>query len=165
MVRRRRWVPGYPGKWERPALAGPSRSSYSYPDCLSISLSIYQGVQDWNIARQRWANALTDLTHKIIPGVDASGNPNLRLPSVQDVVSVDNAAADAMNAQIELDYLAMQYRSFGCWNDNSWDSAPAFGAGGGGIELNCHSETWEVSSDGGQTWSPIEVQVCEYNMM
>jgi hypothetical protein len=35
-----------------------------------------------------------------------------------------------------------------------------FGPGGGPPGGGCHAETWEISYDGGSTWSPIEVTVC-----
>jgi hypothetical protein len=41
------------------------------------------------------------------------------------------------------------------------------GGGGGGFSpdggpgLSCRAETWEISYDGGDTWSPITVTVCE----
>lgn len=44
---------------------------------------------------------------------------------------------------------------------------PVAGCGGGpgGFDdtppLNCHAEQWEISYDGGHTWEPIIVQVCE----
>jgi hypothetical protein len=35
------------------------------------------------------------------------------------------------------------------------------GGGGGGPIFTCHFETWEISYDGGETWQPIQVSVCE----
>ena len=39
------------------------------------------------------------------------------------------------------------------------------GGGGGGYYYSCHPEQWEISYDGGSTWEPIMVTVCEYLQM
>ncbi|NUR34271.1 MAG: hypothetical protein HOQ30_09690 [Gemmatimonadaceae bacterium] len=137
----------------------------SFTDCTDIARSIYYETPKWRSARQAYTDALNDLTTKIVPEVDESGNWHLRLPSADDVLAVDQAGAEAKSKELELDYLAMQYSSFGCWNNTSWDSVHAFtGSSGSSVALSCHTEPWQISTDGGQTWTDIDADVCEYAM-
>ena len=76
--------------------------------------------------------------------------------------------ADRAAARIAVSILAY------VWNTNSCGThvpvaqitlgGAAGGGGGGGGGLTCHNEGWEISFDGGETWSPITVRVCQYAM-
>ena len=106
---------------------------------------------------------MKDVISRATPEIDEHGNPVLRLPGPDAAAAFDEAAAEALRSKIMLDYLATQYTLFGCWN-NSWNDADWFGTGSAGISLQCHTEAWEVSTDGGATWETIDAQVCEYAM-
>jgi hypothetical protein len=67
-----------------------------------------------------------------------------------------------MDSITKLNILAIWYSSNEC-GDNLWPDAtmsPVSAPRSSGISISCHTEGWEISFDGGQTWAPIDVEVC-----
>ncbi len=65
--------------------------------------------------------------------------------------------------------LAYTWNTYGC-SDRRVTVGPVYmnsggsGGGGGGGNYVCEDQRWEISFDGGQTWAPIWVKVCYYQM-
>ncbi len=69
-------------------------------------------------------------------------------------VSLSAVTVSAMNAGVSA--------SVECWDEVLRDEGSSPGYGGTDYgRFGCSSETWEISYDGGETWSPIQVMVCE----
>jgi hypothetical protein len=47
------------------------------------------------------------------------------------------------------------------WFDSGSGNGGATGGASDFVVFNCHGETWEISFDGGASWSPIDVTVCD----
>jgi hypothetical protein len=98
--------------------------------------------------------------------MDQYGRPTVHLPNLPTLAyKLENQIAEESDAYIEMAFWAGMYTGFGC-KDNNWpDASGSIGTLGGGLSLQCHNEGWEISYDGGNTWDPITVSVCEYTMM
>lgn len=92
-------------------------------------------------------------------------------PAVWVAAQVGGVAAQHMSRSVALSILAWSYSANNCWN-NTWPDRSSYsggfgsGTGGGAVGgfwiKECHNEQWEISYDGGVSWSPIVVSVCEY---
>ncbi|MBA3579260.1 MAG: hypothetical protein H0W42_04670 [Gemmatimonadaceae bacterium] len=138
-------------------------------NCLDIATAIYEKMPEYNNSRNTYTNTLKDLWPPV--GWE-DGSPRIKLKDYPEVlVALGLAFHRLQSAELELNIMAGLYRASGCW-DNTWQdfggvgSASGSGGGGalgGGYSLVCHSETWEISYDGGVTWYFFaEVSVCEY---
>jgi len=76
--------------------------------------------------------------------------------------------ADAASARVSVSILAYVWNTNSCGTHVPVAQVTLGGTGGGGSGgsggLVCHLEGWEISFDGGNTWSPITVKVCQYAM-
>ncbi len=71
--------------------------------------------------------------------------------------------ADAANSRVAISILAYYWNTYQC-GSKLVSAGPIYrGANwaSGGISWACHTETWEISFNGGQTYDPINVTVCD----
>lgn len=69
--------------------------------------------------------------------------------------------------RVSLTILGTLWNSYSCSNQQIRVGSFYQGGGGGGggtPTLDCHYESWQISVDGGNSWSNITVQVCEFAM-
>jgi len=84
---------------------------------------------------------------------------------------IENWHLEERLARNELEQLARAYGENTCWNPSSPWWYPYSGGYtyqymfGSAIAYVCNFEMWEISYDGGATWQPIEVKVCEFAIM
>jgi len=141
-------------------------------NCHDIAMSIYAGTQYWrtqaSTSKQVW-DALRDQVMDRVQqyAQDVFNDPSRIIPveiftdAMHDVtLSLDQAEANMLSAHASLDYLAIQYNNFGCWNPNSpnWPVE----TGGGGGRYGCTYEYMDISFDGGNTFHTYYVHVCFY---
>lgn len=75
--------------------------------------------------------------------------------------------AEGADRRIAVSILGFMWNSNYCGNGQTVNAGPvirSFGGGGGGNANNlvCHDETWSISFDGGNKFTKITVEVCEY---
>jgi hypothetical protein len=144
----------------------------SDPACVDIARSIYDQTALWRSARDQWARQLMAL----LPAVKwdpLTGTMAIKRPEMENMINYDLAVDNLLDKQISLNYMAIQYYLNGCgnnlWPDNGQYASSGSGGGSGGVSdgggLVCHPEMWEISYDGGNTWSPIQVSVCSFNQI
>lgn len=124
--------------------------------CLDISYNIYTTTATWRTKKAAMLDAVAKLW--------TSGST----PDKNDVALAYGAAAEFYEKDVQLNVLASWYSLNGCfqnlWPDATTNpaSAPTGSNGGAVMIFSCHNEMWEISADGGVTWSPIMVRVCEF---
>lgn len=133
--------------------------------CQDIAGAIYDATVNHRATRDGVLNVLKGAAAVTVTSV--SYGIRIRLANIQGLAfKLEVAAHDQLVATTQLNVLATLYASYGCWT-GSWGSGTVGGtsvAAPSTISKVCHTETWEISFDGGNTWSKQEVQVCEYRM-
>lgn len=130
-------------------------------DCLGIARSINDAMPAWRDARDEWKKALADLID-VVTFDPMTGTWGIKRPEVEKLVSLDQAAYDLLVQQTTLNILAIGYAQAGC-RDNLWPDATVSSWSSPTVNVQCHEESgWEISFDGGETWQPITVTVCEF---
>lgn len=150
---------------KRAALRSADFQIASTPSCLEISQTMYNVSQRYRQSRGSYFNNLKSfLSPDSYIGVDATGRPTFKVPNfAQKAIDADMLAHNELTDVTELQFLGALYSAYGCWN-NQWSDVTASGGFGSGTSLvyTCRAEIWEISYDGGVTWEPIQVDVCEY---
>ena len=145
----------------KPAVHDVAGMSGGGGDCLGIARSINDAMPAWRSARDRWKRALADLVD-VVTWDPVSGTWGIKRPEVEKLISLDQAAYDLLVQQTTLNILAIGYTQAGC-RDNLWPDATVASWSSPGVTFQCHQESdWEISFDGGETWEPITVTVCEF---
>ena len=130
-------------------------------DCLGIARSINDAMPAWRAARDEWKRALADLID-VVTFDPMTGTWGIKRPEVEKLISLDQAAYNLMVQQTTLNILAIGYTQAGC-RDNLWPDATVSSASSPSVSFQCHDEDgWEISFDGGRTWQPVTVSVCEF---
>jgi hypothetical protein len=77
---------------------------------------------------------------------------------------LETQLAEHMNARIAVGIVGAMWNMYECGSRNvTGGPVLRLGAGQtGGGAIVCHYETWEISFDGGQTSTDVQVRVCEY---
>jgi hypothetical protein len=133
------------------------------PSCLDIARQMYAMAPTYREARNVVLNVLKDIANQAVE-FDDQGRPTIHLPNVPSLAyNLMTRIEEESDAYIQMQFWAGMYVGFGC-GDNNWPDASGSGSLGGGLTLECHDEGWEISYDGGTTWDPITVSVCEYEM-
>jgi hypothetical protein len=139
------------------------------PNCVDISRAIHDATGEYRRTRSSVLNTLGDVAATTFE-IDQYGRPTIHLPNLQTLGYVLEQQIYAKEmAELTLNVFATMYASYGCWGNNSsnWPASSfgtlnGSGTATGTLSLECHSEEWEISYDGGNTWSPITVTACEY---
>jgi hypothetical protein len=147
---------------------------YPEQNCQTIATSIYAGTNVWRNTRSRVDEALHNLYMDFILEI-GNGRWEALLGGevIPDVVlaatlahragEFEMALAEELHAHLELDYLAIAYNTFGCWNPSA--SAWPIWAGGGSSSRYYCKEVWvEMSFDGGYSWHWFRAQECAYEL-
>ncbi|MFL5580809.1 MAG: hypothetical protein ACJ8AO_10575 [Gemmatimonadaceae bacterium] len=133
--------------------------------CQDIAGAIYDATAHHRATRDGVLNVLKGAAAVNVTAV--SYGIRIRLANIQGVAfKLEVAAHDQLVATTQLNILATMYASYGCWT-GSWGGGTVGGtsvAAPSIITKVCHSETWEISFDSGNTWNTQEIQVCEYRM-
>lgn len=81
--------------------------------------------------------------------------------------STSKATRFARETKRELDAASRLYKDGGCWNDGINLLPAVFYGGGIGSHLvrECEYENWEISFDGGATWTGFWAETCVVQMM
>ena len=135
--------------------------------CADIAGAIYDATLQHRSSR----NAVLDvLKGALAVRVAAAYESGLKvsLANIQGLgFKLETAAHEQLSSTTQLNILATLYSAYGCWG-GSWGSAGSVGGSyfppPAPVYKLCHRETWEVSTDGGGSWAPQEVTVCEYYM-
>ena len=130
-------------------------------DCLSIARSIAGALPAWRAARDEFKSTLRSLID-VVTIDPTTGTIGIKRPEVEKYTSLDQAAYNLMVQQTTLNILAIGYTQEGC-RSNLWPDATVPSWSGSNVTFECHTESgWEISFDGGDTWEPISVTVCEF---
>lgn len=153
-----------PSSTESSNIGIASTSDYGWPpSCLDMAREMFAMTPRYRATRNSVLNTLKEIASTTFE-LDDYGRPTVRLPNLPTLAyTLMNQMADESDAFIQMQYWAGMYTGYGC-TANNWPDAGG-GGGGGGLTLECHNEGWEISYDGGRTWHPIEVSVCQYVMM
>jgi hypothetical protein len=136
------------------------------PSCLDIARQMFEITPAYRNTRGALMNALRQAVAEAVE-LDSLGRPTFHLPSVPNLAfMLSNRIVEERDAYIKMVFWAGMYVGFGCQANNWPDATGSIGTfgGGTGISLQCHNEGWEISYDGGSTWDPITVSVCQYEM-
>jgi hypothetical protein len=138
-------------------LSGPGPGGFS---CYDIAYAIYQLSPSYYQHKTDVGNFLTNLFHELTPHIDPqTGAPTVDLDkAASQTLGFDNIAGDVLYNQIQLSVLANYYQALGCWN-NKWADAAATPPA---LVYVCSVKNQDVSFDGGQTWTSMEVRECGY---
>lgn len=161
--------PAHPGKRSTARTAGGSGDVWvlSSGTCLDIARALYHAQNGYLNNR----GPVLDVIFGIIssgPITMKDGVPTLNVPDASNtMVALEVAVAEKAASELQLRVIAAQYTMNNCWSNEWSDTAlPANGISAPpGYSYQCHDEWWEISYDGGDTWSPIEVSVCDYEMV
>ena len=131
--------------------------------CLDIANAIANLKAPYKAAKAAYIVALV-ATLKSFFEFDGNWVPHWKTPSPTTVVATDLAASTLISINFQLKILTGLYAGQGCMS-NEWNDATAAASIAGSIySLQCHGESgWEISVDGGSSWSPVTapVSVCE----
>lgn len=85
----------------------------------------------------------------------------------KEAVGFSGAMSNYLTAQVAIGWLAGNWKTYNCANVDVV-AGPYYHSGGtytmtpsGGVWV-CANETWHISWDGGETWEPISVRVCQF---
>lgn len=131
--------------------------------CIDIANASYAVTPSWHRSKAAFFDALKQ-DRPTLEWNYATGTFELKPPALEKQTAVDIAAYDLITSETQLNLLAIWYSQNGCW-DFLWPDAttnPSAAPTSGGYTFKCHNEDWEISFDGGDTWAPIVVSVCEF---
>jgi hypothetical protein len=141
------------------------------PSCLDIANELYRMVHQTRSDMTDYFHTLRD----VVFGMPTVSLPVAMMNDAADVTigwelggtaaagAISEAGATKMRSQIYLNFLALEYKAFGCWN-NSWPDAPAQGpmqissAG----NYTCSNDSYEVVDDNTGADYTVTVYDCEY---
>jgi hypothetical protein len=152
-------------------------ASYLAPRyCWMIASDIYNATPTWRYARDNYNSALRGLGDRIraivLENFQHTGSL-INLLNWGDVAfqigaemgSVERWHLEESLARNDLELLARAYGENNCWNPSSpwwYPQTYSSGSGSGSWTWFCWYEQWEISFDGGVTWSPIEIKNCQW---
>jgi len=130
--------------------------------CADVVNAVLPSVSDYKSVRTRFVHHIVEgAVSEIVNGVQGK----VIRPGSGVAIAVETAIADHYYVRVSMGVLALYWNAYNCGSKHV--TAGPFirtGSGGGGGALVCHYETWEISFDGGRTWSNINVTVCEYQV-
>jgi hypothetical protein len=138
-----------------------------YVGCSDIAGAIYDATARHRTSRDAVINVLKGAL-VLRAAVAYETGLKISLGSIQGLsFKLELAAHEQLTSTTQLNILATLYSAYGCWG-GAWGTP---GSVGGTyfppvspVYKTCHTEVWDVSADGGRTWSSRAVQVCEYYM-
>ena len=133
-------------------------SHFGYP-CSDMRNAIMETIPVWREKRKFLSNTLAKIRDLLVSGIPGWET----IPEA--VAAYDQAAYELIRVEIGLWIMASQYSANGCWEREfpaSWSSGGYGQSIGSGAYVVCVKEHWDISFDGGRTWSTHEVSVCSY---
>lgn len=140
------------------------------PSCLKMAQQIYDFSHQAQSSQKAYLCSLGLVvgTPKVtleVGGMNGATDVALgwSVAGYAQAVEIQEAAATAMRSFITLQFLALEYKNFGCFS-NTWPDAPAVGplqissAG----EYTCSDDTYEVVDEDAGTDYTVTVYDCEY---
>lgn len=131
------------------------------PSCLHIAQAIYSATPAYRSAAAQLRDFIADLP-QTYPGLFSFENGRVvgSIPDfVQAGITWEYLLAQREMAALQLNVLASMYAGQGCWT-NTWSGWGS--SSGGRFELHCRIEAVQISTDGGNTFTTMMANVCEY---
>lgn len=142
-------------------MTGTAASIHTADPCRDLAESIYHATVAYRSSELTLKGAVSDLFRSVSFAIVGGRLVGSLSPAAWMAANFVADRLENYSHKIQLDLLAGLYSLNGCWTTN-WGGGGSGQSGGGGLQWECHSETWEISYDGGATWEPIQVDVCQY---
>ena len=132
--------------------------------CSDIVNAVLQGRVEYSARRTDFLREGFRSAFFVGVGITVRGVlPVGTLPAARFIEKV----AEAQQSRIAVSLLGWMWNSYGCGSQQvtAGPVIRSFGGGGRGEQyLACHTESWLISFDGGQTSKRVSVEVCEFAM-
>lgn len=145
--------------------AGSAVGDFLFAQYSGTSATCNQIAQDVVVAAQEHFDNRIDFIEQVWAVAKAEAENALRKrlpPGAIAATMFRQLVAEHMNRSIRVNIIAVGWNSYGC-GSRYVTAGPIYmggGGGGGGGGGQCGTERWEISFNGGQSWSPIWVTVC-----